>query len=132
VVDLITDSKTYNDNEIQILEPPPIPTIDLVIDSEGDVVPLFVPLARDIVTMLIDDASDKNVEIPRKMGKVVMAWGKLQKTARRTKGTENIRVNLERPIGEPEYFGFINGRDVGFTKRIGRFYEPGPSNVKKD
>jgi hypothetical protein len=65
-------------------------------------------------------------------GKVVMVRGKLQRTTRRTKGTEKMRVRPKRPNGRPEYFGFINGRNIDFTKRTGGFNEPHPSDAKKD
>jgi hypothetical protein len=31
--------------------------------------------------MLIDDDSDRDVETPREKGKIIIAWGKLRRTA---------------------------------------------------
>jgi hypothetical protein len=63
-------------------------------------------------------------------GKRVMAWGRMRRTAKRTKC--EIRVSPKRPREEPEYFRFLNGREVDFTSKTGGFYEPGSSRDRRD
>jgi hypothetical protein len=147
VVDLVTESDA-SDDEVEILEPPPIPVLDLVTDNEDEVAPPSTPPLGDIVPMITNKDSKSEVELLREIGsvnlsweesreaaktmsgKVIMAWGKVCRIARRTKS--EMRVSPERPSRELENFGYLNSRDVDFTKRIGGFYEPSLSPDRHD
>jgi hypothetical protein len=143
VVDLVTESDA-SDDEVEILEAPCIPVVYLVTDSEDEVAPPSTPPLGDIVPMVTSEDLESEVEILKEIGtndlsweelheaariardKVIIAWGKMQRTTKRTKS--KTRASPERPSAEPEYFGFRNDREVNFTQRTGGFYEPGPSN----
>jgi hypothetical protein len=94
---------------VQILEPPPIPVVDIVTDSEDEIELLQTPLVRDVVPILISDDSYSDVEILGERSRVDMVWEQLRGTARKVKDKEKMGVSRERPKGKRGYFGFIDG-----------------------
>jgi hypothetical protein len=147
VVDMVTETEASGD-EVEILEPPPIPMLDLITDSEDEVTSPSTPLLGDIVPMMTSEDSEREMELLRELdsvdlpreesrkaarrekGKRVMTWGKVQRTAKRTRC--ELRASLVRPSEKPKYFGFLNGREVDCTKRTGGFYESGLSLDRRE
>jgi hypothetical protein len=50
-----------SEDEVQILEPSPIPVVDLVTNSEDENEPLQIQHVRDVVPMLISDDLDSDI-----------------------------------------------------------------------
>jgi hypothetical protein len=111
-----------NEEEVQILESPPIPVVDLV--SEDEIKPLQTWPKRGVGSMLSSDKSDQDDEMLVERGRVVKVWGKWRRIARRTRSKKRMRVGHGRLRGKPEYFVSTNDSDVGIIRRTGGFYEP--------
>jgi hypothetical protein len=101
------------EDEVQILEPPPIPVIDLVSEDETKL-PQTLPKR-------VSEESDSDIEILGEHDRVVYAWGKWRRTARKTK---RMKVSIGSPRRELDFLGCVAERETGYTRRTGGFYEP--------
>jgi hypothetical protein len=65
-----------SEDEVEILEPPPIPVVDFVSDNEDEIKLLQGSPVSDIEPMLTSDDLEGDVGILGDRGKVIVAWGK--------------------------------------------------------
>jgi hypothetical protein len=131
-----------SDDEVEVLEPPPIPVINLVTDSKDEVAPPSTPPLGEIALMDTSGDTKSEVETLREMesitlsreesresnkvkGKRVVAWGKMRRTAKRTR--VEMMVSPERTNKEPECSSYPHSRGMDYTMRTRRFYEAGLS-----
>jgi hypothetical protein len=129
---------------VEILEPPPIPVIDLVTDSEDEVAPSSTPPKGDVVPMVASEDLESEVELLREIETLtypgrssVRQPGWLEEKlswagVKCERWLRELKASLERPRRVPKHFGYSNGRDVDITKRTGGFYELGLSPDRKE
>jgi hypothetical protein len=81
VVDLVIESDE-SDDEVEVLEPPPIPVIDLVTDNEDEVVPPSTLPLGEVVPIDTREDSEDELELLRELDGLDLSWEESRESAR--------------------------------------------------
>jgi hypothetical protein len=99
-------------DDVQILEPPPIPIVNLVSEEEDD--------DGEELEMDTRNNSEEKLDLMDTKNKKVMPCGKIRKTAKRTRIKSS--PNPKRPKKDSEDSGYEGDNEMSKTKRTKGFW----------